>query len=94
MCNEKSWCVLWSGVSYGLRNAVFLEGFETVFLLEVFSDMFSCTDLLFSLLQTKHFDVLYCEMKMRGTQAHFCCDGDHSFPSICVCCVSQKNPAE
>jgi len=37
---------------------VFLEDFETVFLLEVLSDMFSYTDLLFSLLPTKDFDIL------------------------------------
>ena len=73
---------------------VFLEDFETVFLLPVLSDVFSYTDLLFNLLPTKDFDILYCEMKIKATQAHFCCDRDHSSPSIWARCASQKNPAE
>jgi hypothetical protein len=73
---------------------VFLEDFESVFLLAVFSDAFSYADLLFHLLPFKDFDILYCEMKIKGTQAHFCCDKDRSSPSIRAHCVSQKNPAE
>jgi hypothetical protein len=49
---------------------------------------------LFSPLQTKHFDILYCEKKIKETQAHLNHDRDHYFPSIWVRAVSQKKPAE
>jgi hypothetical protein len=73
---------------------VFLEDFETIFLLQAFSGVVSYTDVLCNLLQTKYFDMLYCEKKIKETQIHLNHDRDHSLPSIWAPAVSQKNPAE
>jgi hypothetical protein len=48
---------IWSAESVikACRFLVFREDFEIIFLLEVFSDLLSCTAVLFNLLQTKEF---------------------------------------
>jgi hypothetical protein len=49
---------------------VFRKDFEIIFLLEVFSDVFSFTDVLFNLLQTKEFTSCTEKIKLKGTQFH------------------------
>lgn len=50
---------------------VFLEKFENVFLLRLFSKIFSYTDVLYDILQTKTFDILYCSRKVADALSAF-----------------------
>lgn len=56
--------------------------------------MFNYTHVLYNHLQTKDFDMLYCEKKIKETQVRLNHDRVHPFPSIWAPAVSQKNPAE
>jgi hypothetical protein len=47
---------------------VFREDFEIIFLLKVFTDVFSCTDVLFNLLQTKEFTSCNKKRKQKKLQ--------------------------
>jgi hypothetical protein len=47
-----------------------LRDFDFAFLLNVFSHIFSLTDILFKILQTKTFDVKYCIDKVKETISH------------------------
>jgi hypothetical protein len=42
----------------------FLRSLNTIFLLQVFSRLFAYTDVLYNLLQTRNFDILYCCQKI------------------------------
>jgi hypothetical protein len=46
----------------------FLTSLETAFLLVIFSKIFCYTDVLFNILQSKHFDILYCSQKVQETR--------------------------
>lgn len=45
----------------------FLQKYQTRFLLNVFSEIFSLTDVLFNILQTKSMDITYCAKKVEET---------------------------
>lgn len=47
-----------------------LQDPKVVFLLHVFTDVFSHTDVLFNILQTKGFDIGFCVSQMKRTAEH------------------------
>lgn len=53
-------------ISQGFIN--FLISEHTYFLLLTISKIFSLTDVLFNVLQTKHLDILYCVKKIEETK--------------------------
>ena len=57
----------------------FLQEIETIFLLEVFSMLLTYTDILYNLLQTKHFDILYCSSKVIDIKDNLQYDREHSY---------------
>ena len=56
--NSENWDNDTDVKAQGLKS--FLQNFQTIFLLEVFSKIFGYTDVLYNVLQTKVYDVLYC----------------------------------
>ena len=68
---------------------VFREDFETILLLEVFSDVISFTNLLYNLLQTK--DFVSCTEKIKEIQVHPNHDRGHSPFNMGSCCITEKS---
>ena len=60
----------------------FLNKFETIWLLEVFSKLFSYTDVLYNVLQSKMYDVLYCADKIEEFLRDLQHERDHGFDGI------------
>lgn len=57
----------------------FLNNFKTIFLLEIFSKLFSYTDVLYNLLQTRNYDVVYCSKNIKEISEQLQFDREHSF---------------
>ena len=60
----------------------FLNKFETIWLLEVFSKLFSYTDVLYNVLQSKMYDVLYCADKIEKFLRDLQHERNHGFDGI------------
>nr|XP_018913349.1 PREDICTED: zinc finger MYM-type protein 1-like [Bemisia tabaci] len=60
----------------------FLTEFRTVFLLEVFANIFSYTDVLYDILQTDTVDIAYCHQKVRDTADFLKRDRNEGFEKI------------
>lgn len=60
----------------------FLEEPETIFLLHVFAGIFGVTDVLYDILQSKSFDVMFCKGKVDETCAQFVHERNSGFDAI------------
>ena len=60
----------------------FLEEPETIFLLHVFAHIFGVTDVLYDILQSKSFDVMFCKDKVDETCAKFIQERNSGFDVI------------
>lgn len=74
---------------------VFLEDFETVFLLRVFSKLFSCTDAFHNALQNTFIDTLHCTQMVNDIIRQLQSDRRYSFDTLFSIAVAQnKNDLE
>ena len=60
----------------------FLHKFETIWLLKVFSKLFTYTDVLYNVLQSKMYDVLYCANKIEEFLRDLQHERGHRFDKI------------
>ena len=60
----------------------FLSRFETIWLLKVFSRLFAYTDVLFNMLQSKMYVVLYCGKKVEDFLQHLQNERQHGFEEL------------
>lgn len=69
----------------------FLQDFQTVVLLEIFSKLFGYTDVLYNVLQSKVFDVLYCCKKINEVLQKLMHDKEHEFENLWASVVSSRS---
>lgn len=69
----------------------FLQNFRTIFLLEVFSKFFGYTDVLYNVLQSKMYDVLYCCKKINEVSQQLMHDKEHEFENLWDSALSSKS---
>lgn len=60
----------------------FLRNADTVFLLEVCSNIFTFTDTLYDILQSKTYDILYCNNKIEETTKFLIHERNHDFDNV------------
>lgn len=73
----------------GFKN--FLQDFQTIILLEIFSKLFGYTDVLYNVLQSKVFDVLYCCKKIKEVSQQLMHDKEHEFENLWASAVSSSS---
>lgn len=72
----------------------FLSEFNTVFLLEVFSKLFSYTDVLYNILQSESVDIMYCHQKVIDTVQQLQSERQNGFDALWIAAKGERRGAE